>query len=309
MQDLKVIVKVVSGCNLRCTYCYAGNYHSRLPYVMSREVLERLVRESLSIAPGRVEFCWHGGEPLLAGQEFFSEAISFQNQYKSPEHKIVNSLQTNGTLADEAWIEFLEENDFGTGVSIDGPAAMHNQQRPFISGAGSHEQTLQAIRLWQERNHSIPILCVVSSTTAKHPIELFEFFVGAGIRSMDFLPCSKINHSTGQLFDGGVSPQEYADFMVEVFDQWWQLDDPTIRIRYFENVLQGLLGGQPTLCKFAATCAQFLTVDTDGTVYPCDDFVGEDQFAFGNILETDLKIIDIIGNKDLLLLDSSGTRF
>ncbi len=291
MQDLKVIVKVVRGCNLQCTYCYAGNFQFQPLHIMSRDVLERLIRESLSIATGRVEFCWHGGEPLMAGRDFFSEAIALQNRYKLPEQIIVNALQTNGTLVDEEWIEFLEKNDFGPGVSIDGPAALHNQQRPFANGVGSHAQIMQAIRLWQERGHSIPILCVVTSSSANHPADLFEFFVSAGIKSIDFLPCSKINRTTGKVFDDGVSPQAYADFMIEIFNRWWQLDDPTIRIRYFENILQGLLGGRPTLCKFAATCSHFLTVDTDGTVYPCDDFVGEADFAYGNILETDLKVM------------------
>lgn len=291
MQDLSVIVKVVRGCNLRCTYCYAGNYQFQSLSVMSREVLERLIRESLSIASSRLEFCWHGGEPLLAGRRFFSEAIALQNQYKSPEQKIVNALQTNGTLVDEEWIEFLEKNDFGPGVSIDGPAILHDQQRPFANGAGSHSQIVQAIRVWQERGHSVPILCVVTSASANHPVELFDFFIKNGIKSIDFLPCSKINRTTGRVFDDGVSPQAYADFMIKVFNRWWQLNDPTIRIRYFENVLQGLLGGRPTLCKFAATCSHFLTIDTDGTVYPCDDFVEEPDFAYGNILETDLKVM------------------
>jgi uncharacterized protein len=271
---------------------------------MSVEVLETLICETLSTVASRVEFCWHGGEPLLAGRDFFVKAITFQNQYKLPSQIVINSIQTNGTLVDDEWIDFFETNGFGAGVSLDGPSVWHNRQRPFINGGGSHAQVMQTIRLWQARGQSVPVLCVVTSATADKAHELFSFFINAGIRDIDFLPCFKTKQMEGNAFDNVINARAFTDFMIEMFDLWWRADDPAIRIRYFENVLQGLFGGQPTLCKFAGTCNHFVTIDTDGTVWPCDSFMGEKKFAFGNILDTKLKGI-LTGERRLKFVANS----
>jgi len=304
VHDLTLIVKVVQGCNLRCTYCYAApaEYHSIR--VMSVEVVERLIREALSAAVYRVEFCWHGGEPLLAGRDFFAKAIALQNRYKLPSQIVINSIQTNGTLIDEEWIDFFEANGFGAGVSLDGPSFWHDRQRPFANGGGSHAQVMRAIHLWRARGQSIPVLCVVTSATADKARDLFSFFIDAGVRDIDFLPCFKTNRMQNKAYDSVINAHEFTDFMIEMFDLWWQTDNPAIRIRYFENVLQGLFGGQPTLCKFAGTCHHFLTIDIDGTVWPCDSFMGENDFAFGNIFDTKLEEI-LAGKRRLRFIANS----
>lgn len=289
--DLKAIVKVVEGCNLRCRYCYAGNFQELPVRVMSLTVLEKLTKEILESGAKRVEFCWHGGEPLLAGQEFYEHALEFQHNYSQQGQTVVNAMQSNGTLLTDKWFEFLESNDMGVGISIDGPAHIHDAQRPFADGSGSSTEVLQAIRRWQEQAQGVPILCVVTKDSVRQPELLFDSLLEFGIKSMDFLPCSKISSATGSMFKDGVSPQEYGEFMTRVFDRWWNNNDPSIRIRFFENILQGLLGGRPSLCKFTRSCSKFFTFDVDGTVYPCDDFLGIADFSYGNILEVDLEDI------------------
>ena len=79
--------------------------------------------------------------------------------------------------------------------------------------------------------------------------------------------------------------------MIQVFDLWIKDDNPDIRIRYFDNVLKCLLGGKPTLCKFAGTCSDFITIDCNGDIYPCDNFVGYSALKFGNILSDDLQVV------------------
>jgi uncharacterized protein len=79
--------------------------------------------------------------------------------------------------------------------------------------------------------------------------------------------------------------------MIQVFDLWIKDDNPNIRIRYFDNILTGLLGGKPKLCKFAGTCSNFITIDCNGDIYPCDNFVGYEELKFGNILSDELQTV------------------
>lgn len=288
MSDVKAIVKVVEGCNLRCRYCYAGNFQELQIRVMPLPILEKLTKNMLECGAARVEFCWHGGEPLLAGREFYEHALYYQQKYMQPGQHVINAMQSNGTLLTNEWLDFLTSNDMGVGISIDGPASIHDVQRPFADGSGSSSAVIKAIQMWQEKTGGISVLCVVTKDSVRQPELLFDSLIDFGITSMDFLPCSKISKATGSIFRDGVSPQEYGEFMNRVFDSWWARNDPSIRIRFFENVLQGLLGGRPSLCKFTRSCAKFFTFDVDGTVYPCDDYLGIGDFAYGNIMDLDI---------------------
>ncbi|MHC4295574.1 MAG: radical SAM protein, partial [Planctomycetota bacterium] len=123
-----IMAKPVCGaCNLNCTYCYyTAKPHELYPdvekFMMSDEVLETYTREYLGAIGGRCEFAWQGGEPLLAGKDFFRKAIRCQEQYAAGNQAITNAMQTNGTLLDDEWCELLAENRFLVGISIDGPA-------------------------------------------------------------------------------------------------------------------------------------------------------------------------------------------
>ena len=117
---------VGAACNLDCVYCYYKDKdygHG----IMDDETLELSVKDYLETAgTDEVTFNWHGGEPLLAGREFYRKALLLQKKY-SDGRKINNTIQTNGILIDREWAEFLAENDFLTGLSLDGPQDIHDR--------------------------------------------------------------------------------------------------------------------------------------------------------------------------------------
>ena len=130
-----VMVKPVgSRCNMRCSYCY---YLSRDQYsthevqtVMSDQMLERLIRDTIKASPGPVvSFVWHGGEPTLAGLDFYKEAVRIQKKYLPQGKTCWNNLQTNGLLLDEEWCDFLKKENFDVGISIDGIRLVHDKYR------------------------------------------------------------------------------------------------------------------------------------------------------------------------------------
>jgi uncharacterized protein len=155
------------------------------------------------------------------------------------------------------------------------------------SGTGSFDRVFQRIRILQEVGIDFGVLCVLNDQTVKYPDLIFRFFVDNDIYSFDFLPCLR-KIQTGRFASFSITPQEYANFMIRLFDLWITKDNPKIKIRSFTNILTGILGGQPSLCKFRGNCDEFITIEANGDVFPCDDFPLIEEFLLGNLQKQSL---------------------
>ena len=157
-----------SACNMRCEYWYylhtaGSNAEGR----MSPGTLRKLLENYFAAAPGpAVTITWHGGEPMLAGLDFYREAVEAERELRPPGMESRNNLQTNGLLLDESWCRFLAENRFDVGVSIDGPAAVHDRYRKDASEQGTFDRVVRGIRLLQSHGIQPDLLCTVTSDTA-----------------------------------------------------------------------------------------------------------------------------------------------
>lgn len=292
MANINLIMKVTSKCTLACSYCQymADLTDNNSNLIMSREILQRSISQLMSLPSRNVTFIWHGGEPLLVGMDFYEEAICLQSQHqKKDAQKIVNNIQTNATLLNQEWINFLQKSNFNISISLDGPSEIHKMHRLSPSGTNSFTHIMQAVKLLMDNKLKFGLLAVVTKNSIKKPKEIYDFFAHNGFKSFDFLPCIEIKKDTGEMIGSSITASEFADFMIQVFDLWIKDDNPDIHIRYFDNVLKGLLGGKPTLCKFAGTCSNFITIACNGDIYPCDNFVGYSALKFGNILNDDLQ--------------------
>ena len=279
-----IIKPVGAACNLACDYCYFRKQSSSSTRI-SEEILEKVTSEYLALPQKRFDFIWHGGEPLLAGLDFFKNAIRLQKSYRREGQKIFNGIQTNATLLDESWVSFFKKNQFHVGVSLDGPKDTHNAHRHYPSGKGSFDNVMRGISLLKESGVSFAILVVWTKESLGHEEEIFEFFVKNGIYKFDLLPCISTD---GKGPRSSLTPNEFAKSMIKTFDLWWRLDNPEVRIRLFESVIRGVLGGKQNVCKFTGACASYCTLDYNGDIYPCDKFVGISNFVFGNITKSGL---------------------
>lgn len=175
-----MLAKPVSGaCNLRCGYCYYAGKERLLDIrtaVMSFDVLEAFIRQNLAMHgwDAVVEFAWHGGEPTLAGVGFFREAVRLQEKYGQG-RKILNTLQTNGTLLDDEFCAFFRENHFLLGVSVDGPPDCHNAYRRDADGAGSFDRTMRGIELLKKHGVPFNTLTAVNDVNVQKPVEVYRF--------------------------------------------------------------------------------------------------------------------------------------
>jgi uncharacterized protein len=161
---------VGSRCNLNCSYCYYLK-QSSVSDVMDIQILKRAIEETvlLNDTP-EISFCWHGGEPLMAGIDFFIKAVEIQNEavekkvrngFKKP--IIINTIQTNGTLINRNWCRFFSENNFLVGISIDGPEEIHNYYRVNRAGERLYEKVIEGLELLRDNDVEFNALCTINS--------------------------------------------------------------------------------------------------------------------------------------------------
>jgi uncharacterized protein len=257
---------------------------------MSFEVLEITLKKFISEYPNFISFCWHGGEPLLAGLDFFKKACEIQKKYKSNLQIIENRLQTNATLINQKWADFFKEFDFKVGISIDGPEQLNDKQRFFKNGQGSYHEIAKGIDILRINKIPFSVLMTVSKETVKYPDEIYDFVVKEGFVTVKFNPCFGSHKLSVNFID-------YAHFMNRIFDLWFKEDRVELSIGPAEDIMKGLLGGNPNVCHMRNTCYRHVKIDYNGDVIPCDTFLGKD-FKFGNILNQE--IADIIRSKQYL---------
>lgn len=249
---------------------------------MSSETLENVVREYLSCPMECHTFGWQGGEPTLMGVEFFREAIRLQKKYACG--NIANSLQTNGTLLNDEWGKFLHDNHFLVGVSIDGPPGLHNRFRLRTDGGGSHAEVVRGIEVLKRHKVAFNALTLVSASNQAHPVEIYQYLKGLGISFHQYIECVE--------FDGGgkrrpfaLAPGKWGEFLCRIFDAWYPHDTRNISIRLFDSILSRLITGIPTICPMGGNCCNYLVVEHNGDVYPCDFHV-RPELRVGNIRDT-----------------------
>jgi uncharacterized protein len=306
-----------SQCNLDCTYCYYLSKESLLEQPraprMTPQVLEAYVKQTLRANSGpEVVFTWQGGEPTLMGISFYRLALQFQKKHARPGQKIHNDLQTNGTLLDEEWARFLNESEFLVGLSVDGPAHLHDLHRVDKGGRPTFERVWAASRLLKK--HGIPFnaLACVNRETARRPLEVYSFLVdefGADrvqftpvVEPREFRSTAPGEHATSPrpddpasrpgnpdsiVTDWSVDPLDWGEFLTAVFDEWDAKDRGTVFVNWFETMVSWRVGLGAQMCVTSEFCGRNVAVEHDGRVYSCDHFVYPEHEQ-GNLLETPL---------------------
>jgi len=290
--EFQVFVKPVgSRCNLSCDYCY---YHDRgerglhpAGQVMKADILGIYIKQHLDAWEGdNVMFSWHGGEPLLAGLDFYRKVIGLQKEYNREGKRIINGIQTNGMLLDNEWCSFLSENGFIVGLSIDGPAELHNMHRKSAAGIPSHNPVLKAWDLLKLYNISHELLCVVSNTNVAFPLDVYNFFRERAAEYITFLPLVE-REGDNEVSPDSVDPLKFGQFLVSIFDAWKAEDIGRIKIQVFEEALRTAFGQEHTLCIFRKECGGVPLLEKNGNFYTCDHYADNENLV-GNIRESSL---------------------
>lgn len=294
-QVFSTLVKPVgSRCNLGCSYCYyldkAALYGGHEPQ-MSEELLETYIRQYIqSVQAPVVTFCWHGGEPLLAGLDFFRRAMELQEQYRG-DKEIENTLQTNGLLINADWCTFFRDHHFLVGLSLDGPQDIHDAFRRDQGGHPTYSRVIQAVQLMATTGVDFNILCTVNARSAGRGIEVYRF-LRTLTPYLQFLPVLEYADAQGRIVPPGtegatptpysITAAQWGEFICSVWDEWVRTDVGRIFIQLFDVTLAQWCGLPSTLCAFSETCGDGLVVEHNGDVYACDHFVYP-EYRLGNI--------------------------
>ena len=281
-EPFAIIAKPVgSRCNLRCRYCYyleKGKYSTHeVQNRMSNTLLERLIRQTIEASPGPVvSFTWHGGEPALAGLEFYEKVVYYEKRYLPRGWQVWNNLQTNGTLLTEEWCRFLRDNRFDIGVSIDGTELIHDRNRLDIGGNHTYAKVTESIKRLQRYGINPDLLCTVTSDSASCPVDTYRALRDLGTEWIQFIPVI-VRQPDGNMTRESVTAEQYGRFLCEIFDEWVTNDLGKTDVQLFAETSRVWAGGEPSLCWMTGTCGRVLVVEEDGGIYSCDHFVDTDH--------------------------------
>jgi len=321
VKRMHVMVKPIGPlCNLNCSYCYYLSKQELLGRPeqghISDEVLETFIRQYFEGQNhNEVVFSWQGGEPTLLGIDFFKKVVETEKKYCPPHVRCANDLQTNGMLLDDVWCEFLHEENFLVGLSIDGPKHLHDAYRQDASRQGSFERVFRAAKLLKKHKVNFATLSCVNHLTAKHPLEVYRFLRDEiGSKRMQFIPIvepmgfrqvapqrwderfmpilgapdARPGNPASIVEEWSVGPDDWGNFLIRVFDEWYRKDLGQIYVNYFEAAVETWMGHISPLCTQGPMCGKGLALERDGSVYACDHYVYP-EYRVGNIREKALE--------------------
>ncbi len=294
-------------CNLDCSYCFYLEKEALYAQDASRfrmrdDVLARYTRDYIASQAGReVTFAWQGGEPTLLGLDFFRQAVALQREHAG-DKVVTNTIQTNGTLLDDAWGEFLAAERVLVGVSIDGPQAVHDAYRVDKGGHPTWDRVMRGIEVLQRHGVAFNTLTCVHRRNEQSPLEVYRFLREIGHGHMQFIPIAERHlmrdaarhmlappafEGNAQVTDWSVRPEAFGRFLCRVFDEWVRHDVGQVFVQHFDVALQRWMGLPPSLCVFAETCGAALALEHNGDVYACDHYV-DPAHRLGNIMRDSL---------------------
>ena len=290
---LHVLAKPIGPiCNLDCAYCYYLSKEKLYPqgeqWRMETPILEKYIRDYIATQPAQtkeIEFGWQGGEPTLLGVEFFKQVVELQVKHTPPGKRCHNSIQTNGVLLDERWCSFLKAHDFLVGLSLDGPADLHDRYRVDKQRRPTSERVLRGLRLLQRFGVEHNALVVVNRHNGDHPQRVYRFLKESGVRFLQFIPIvERADGDKDSVSGRSVRPEQWGRFLIEVFQQWSRQDVGRVFVQLFDQALAAWMGLEPSLCIFQRECGRALALEHNGDLYSCDHFVDPDHLL-GNIGE------------------------
>ena len=304
-------------CNLDCTYCYYLHKKELLgsstKFRISDEILETHIRQYIRGQDGpEVVFSWQGGEPTLLGLDFFRKVIALQARYRPSNQRIENDLQTNGTLLDEEWADFLHRHNFLVGLSIDGPKKLHDAYRVAHDGSPTFDKVFAVAGLLHKHQVRFNTLTVVNRRNAQRPLDVYRF-LRSEVRpyEMQFIPCvepkvfctvapqkwdphmlpeydSPAAHpgtSESVVTEWSVDPDDWGSFLMKVWDDWFRRDYGKVFVNLFETAVAQWMGLESQVCIYHDFCGKGVALEHDGSLYSCDHYVYP-EYRLGNILET-----------------------
>lgn len=285
------IIKVTDSCNFTCEYCHYAQKHlsSRL---MTKEecfeIIQRCFEYNIRNHNKKMRVIFHGGEPLLQPISFYEDMVIFENQLVQtvPDFVFYNSIQTNGYLINEQWVEFFKRSNFDIGISIDGDAR-YNKHFGKDGVITCTQKVLDNIHLLNSNNIPYGVISVITNQHTASADDLYNFCVENEIHDLS------LNYCYNAESDDTVSNELLAPFVTRLFDLYYN-GSFELNVREFNEAIARKLGYCTDTCATCDrnNCGQYLAFDVDGNIYFCDTEYKKST-ALGNIRKESLyQILD-----------------
>ncbi len=294
MPPLSLMIKPASSlCNLSCEYCFyrdVSEHREHLGFgIMKKDTARTLIEKALEYADGEsVAFAFQGGEPTLAGLDYFKHFVTTVNELNQKKSPVFYSMQTNGTFIDEKWADFLRKNGFLVGLSLDGDIEA-NKFRKRSDGENSFYTILNTARILEKHRVEFNILTVLTGYCAENIERIYSFFRFQRFGYLQFIPCLR-PFGSAEKSELYMTPDQYADFLIRLFNLYVKdyVRHQYVSIRQFDNWVRLYLGQPTEQCGIRGHCSHQFVSEANGNIYPCD-FYCTDEYLLGNILETDFR--------------------
>ena len=267
-----VMIIPTLGCPSKCSYCWSSEVGSPR---MTIDTVGEIVEWLRDFRDDPVTFTFHGGEPLLAGADYYRAALPMLK--RELEHLSPNfALQTNLWLLTPELAEVLAEHEIPIGSSLDGPQELNDLQR----SSGYYERTIAGYDLAQKFGLQVQFICTFTSHSVQFKEEIFNFFLENGLvlKLHPALPSLRSNEPDRW----ALPPEEYGELLVYLLDKYLENMD-RIEVRNINDYARCVFTGRGTVCTFVDCMENTFAVGPDGSIYPCYRFVGMPEFVMGNV--------------------------
>ena len=288
-------------CNLGCSYCFYLDKAQLFPesqtHRMTDDVLEELVRQVMQQSGDAVSIAWQGGEPALMGLDFYRKVIALEQKYGHGQ-SVGNAFQTNGMLLNVEWARFFKQYNWLVGLSLDGPAHIHNRYRLDKGEHPTHEKVEKVAKMLIAEGVEVNAMCCITDYSSQYAEELYHYYKLLGLNWMQFIPIVETDkNDPSKAAPFSLGDKQYGAFLISLFDLWmndFRDGEPTTSIRHFESVFYSYAGFESPECTLMKECAPYVVAEHNGNVYSCDFFV-EPRHRLGNIRQG--RIIDMLHSK------------
>jgi uncharacterized protein len=229
--------------------------------------LGRIAEHCRRSAQNSVQIIFHGGEPTLVPPVKFAAMCAQARKRLGSLVEVSLAVQTNGTRLDDRWIDVLREHDVQLGISLDGPREIQDRFRVDHRGRGSYGAVAASIERLNSAGVPFGILSVIQP--GADSLLIHRHFVSLGCRSISYLFPAE-NHETIGPIRRRFGPTPCSDFLIPIFDEWWENSTIDVRIREFWEMSRAILGGTSQLDSIGNPAIRFVSVETDGSIHGLD---------------------------------------
>lgn len=269
---MHVMIIPTMGCPANCSYCWSSETTS---LVMNQETMTDIVEWLKDFKNEPTTFTFHGGEPLLAGHEFYKHAlneISTKLDHLYPAY----AIQTNLWKMDDEYAEIFKQYNIPIGSSLDGPKSMNDKQR----GIGYYEKTLEGYEIAKKHGLRVSFISTFTNYSIQYKEEIFEFFKenGYNMKLHPALPSIKSHKSD----NFALEPEDYGQLLLYLLDQYLDLADQ-IELKNLDHLCKAVFTKRGYVCTYVDCMGSTFAVGPDGKIYPCYRFVDMPEYEIGHV--------------------------